>query len=707
LNYNDLKSIAGSKKMRFKMSAPAKSFYVVSQQERPYIEPSFTKEVFKEEKPRFLLITAVGASGKSALAVKLSADTGMPMLDLGAHPPVADNTLTGLLTTCFPLEQLSAILTSLKSGTFGVIIDGIDEGRSKVNEAAFSAFLEDLIKLSAGSSNTSVVLLGRTQALIDCWVYLEERNISVGLASIEPFAQEQAVHYIDTFANPPVMGQRAHYDATRDFILSRLASAFPGENPKYLSFIGYPPVLDAIATLLREEKNYFKLSQDLAGSNEVEANLLYKIASYVLDRERLAKILPNVVRALLAEFPPAERTRIEAAAYEFQEQAARLVAYILNEPYSMNVIPQPGLNAQYEEQLATPLAEHPFLVGGARDFRNAIFEAVCLAILIASGKAHCSSLVNSYAKGRRSNLYLIQMLNQVASNCVIDSSMMQVLIGAALEFRSMESKAEITVEPCQSVDQDAVDVALDNDIDIDLLIEIISLQADEAGKKFNFSCLIKGGDVVALGPRLSACFIEMPCEVTLSSPGELELTAPVELSARRINLMSPTLVAKAQPKSDEKEIVLEAREIVSTLISLPVESGSEFTVRVTETAGHHYPLVKYIKERKSLPAADCVRAKYLKLRKILTHFRSHSKGTMAKLRAKVENERVAGNDMGMPVLERLVRDGILVPNGAFYFLQPTNVDKFLGVSWTRLREGEVNQKLVEYLQSIKQPSTPS
>jgi hypothetical protein len=707
LNYNDLKSIAGSKKTIFKMSSPAKSFYVVSMQQRPYIEPSFTKQVFKEENPRFLLINAVGASGKSALAIKLSADTGMPMLDLGGHPPVADNTLTGLLTTCFPIEQLSAILTSLKSGTFGVIIDGIDEGRSKVNEPAFNAFLEDLIKLSAGSPKTSLVLLGRTQALIDCWVYLEERNISVGLASIEPFEQQQAVHYIDTFANPPVMGQRAHYDDTRDFILSRLASAFPGEDPKYLSFIGYPPVLDAIATLLREEKNYFKLSQDLAGSNEVESNLLYKIASYVLDRERLAKILPNVVRGLLAEFPPAERTKIEAEAYEFEEQAARLVAYILNEPYTMNVIPQPGLNAQYEEQLATPLAEHPFLVGGARDFRNAIFEAVCLAILIASGKPIYASLVNNYGKGRRSNLYLIQMLNQVASNCLIDSSMMHVLIGAALEFRSMESKAEITIEPSQAIDHDIVEVAFDNDIDIDLLIEIISSQSDEAGKKFDFRCLIKAGEVVPLGPRLSACFIEMPCEVTLLAPEEIELTAPVELRARRINLMSTTLVAKAQPKSEEKEIVLEAREIVSTLISLPVENGSEFTVRVTETADHHYPLVKYIKERKSLPTADGVRAKYLKLRKILTHFRSHSKGTMAKLRAKVDNERVAGNDIGMPVLERLLQDGILFPSGAFYFLQPANVDKFLGVSWTRLREGEVNQKLVEYLQSITHKPTSS
>lgn len=189
---------------------------MVRRQERHYIEPSFTKQDFNEESPTFLLITAVGASGKSALANKLSADSGMPLLNLGAHPPVADNTLTGLLTTTFPLEQLSDILTSMKNGTYGVIIDGIDEGRSKVNEPAFNAFLDDLIKRSAGSSKTCFVLLGRTQALLDCWVYLQERRVSVGLASIAPFSREQAVRYIDTFAEAPVLAQRAHYDAARD-----------------------------------------------------------------------------------------------------------------------------------------------------------------------------------------------------------------------------------------------------------------------------------------------------------------------------------------------------------------------------------------------------------------------------------------------------------------------------------------------------------
>ena len=159
---------------------------MVRRQERHYIEPSFTKQDFNEESPTFLLITAVGASGKSALANKLSAHSGMPLLNLGAHPPVADNTLTGLLTTTFPLEQLSDILTSMKNGTYGVIIDGIDEGRSKVNEPAFNAFLDDLIKRSAGSSKTCFVFFGRTQAFLIAG-YTSKKGVSVSGSHHCPF----------------------------------------------------------------------------------------------------------------------------------------------------------------------------------------------------------------------------------------------------------------------------------------------------------------------------------------------------------------------------------------------------------------------------------------------------------------------------------------------------------------------------------------
>jgi hypothetical protein len=297
------------------------------------------------------------------LANKLSSDIGLPVLNLGKHPPVADNTLTGILTTSFPYENLAGVLIGLKNGTYGVIVDGIDEGRSKVNEQAFNAFLEDLIRLSSGSQKTTFVLLGRTQALIDCWVYLQGRGVSVGLASIEPFAREKAVEYIDTFAKPPVSGQREQYNTARDLILAKLEGAFSGQAAQYLSFIGYPPVLDAIATLLKEEKNYQKLAADLqeSGSQGVQTDLLFKISAYLLKREKVDKVLPNVVQGLIAEFPAQIQGEIKARAYDFQEQSARLVSHCLGTPCALEIIPQPGLNLQYEEQVESFLADHPFL----------------------------------------------------------------------------------------------------------------------------------------------------------------------------------------------------------------------------------------------------------------------------------------------------------------------------------------------------------
>jgi hypothetical protein len=165
------------------------------------------------------------------------------------------------------------------------------------------------------------------------------------------------------------------------------------------------------------------------------------------------------------------------------------------------------------------------------------------------------------------------MLNQVAPGGSVDTSIVHVLIGAALEYRSVESRAEITIEPGVAMDQDGDQIELNDNIDLDILMEVLSSGSDEAEKKFNFKFPIRGTDNVMLGSRLSACFIEMPCEVTLSGSGELELTAPVEVSARKIHLSSPGLIVRAQPKSKEKEVILEAHEVTSSITTLPARTG--------------------------------------------------------------------------------------------------------------------------------------
>jgi len=90
----------------------------------------------------------------------------------------------------------------------------------------------------------------------------------------------------------------------------------------------------------------------------------------------------------------------------------------------------------------------------------------------------------------------------------------------------------------------------------------------------------------------------------------------------------------------------------------------------------------------------------MRLRKILTHFRSHSKGAMAKYRDKIENERVAGNPIGEAVLNRLLHDGVLILKDPMYFIQTDQVGQLLGISWPELRKGDISDKLLQYLRSI-------
>jgi hypothetical protein len=139
---------------------------------------------------------------------------------------------------------------------------------------------------------------------------------------------------------------------------------------------------------------------------------------------------------------------------------------------------------------------------------------------------------------------------------------------------------------------------------------------------------------------------------------------------------------------------------VSSDITTLGSAGVDFAITVEDMGRLQFPLVQHAKQRAKAPQDPALRDKYLRLRKILTHFRSHSKGALAKYRDKIENPRVAGNRVGSAVLERLVRDGVLIIEGPLYFLDPNSLDELLGISWPELRKGGLSEKLLRYLTSI-------
>ncbi len=344
MKYDAFKSIVNSRKQPVEFQTSSDSFFVEDTRVTPYIEPSFSKIEFPKEKPSILLVSAVGASGKTTTARALSFDTQLPILNLAKHKPVADNTLTGILTSSYPIEKIGNVLKGLREGTHGIIIDGIDEARSKTTEQGFEAFLDDLIERSKGSASTAIVVLGRSQVLLSTWCYLVDKGADVGMVQIDPFDLDQAKSYIDVCAIESATGQRENYEQARDAVLTRLSAAFQPSaataEDTFLSFIGYPPVLDAIATLLRTERNYHRIQQALSDGTggQLEINLLIRISDYLLDREHTEKAMPNFIDSIVADAEESYREVLRQSLFDHEEQCARVLARALSRPFPCQII---------------------------------------------------------------------------------------------------------------------------------------------------------------------------------------------------------------------------------------------------------------------------------------------------------------------------------------------------------------------------------
>jgi hypothetical protein len=187
------------------------SLRTFSQQNDKYIKPNFSSEdegIKKGVVPKIILLAAAGAAGKSELTRYLSAAYGMPIIDLASHPPVASNSLIGLFVETMGAKGLGIYTENLQNGKGVMVIDGLDEGLLKTKDAAFMAFLDDVIAIAKDASNTPFLLLGRTNAIERCAFYLWEKNISAGILNMEPFTEEQAKEFIDK-----QLGGDIRYDA--------------------------------------------------------------------------------------------------------------------------------------------------------------------------------------------------------------------------------------------------------------------------------------------------------------------------------------------------------------------------------------------------------------------------------------------------------------------------------------------------------------
>ncbi|GET31479.1 hypothetical protein PbJCM13498_03420 [Prolixibacter bellariivorans] len=658
-----------------------------------YVKPDFTElmgRIKEGNNPKVILISAAGATGKSELTKYLSSSLQMPVFNLSQHKPVASNSLTGLFFDTLGHVGLGKFVEGLKTGKATLIIDALDEGYIKTTVQGFNSFLDEIVNICGDADGIPFVLLGRTQVMEHCWLYLEENGVETSLLKIEPFTVAQANEFIDKQIDERKFPQE--YKKTRDYIIKSVEGFFKNtaeiKHRQYQSFIGYAPVLLSITKLLRAAKNYHALYEDLVRDDFKGVDLITSIVQYILLRDKEEKIDRLVLPSLLGDRTPDFRQNVLEKAYSVDEQCIRLLYSQISKPYQACVSEDAKFNALYEDKISEWIKEHPFLENNK--IQNAVFESYIIAKMI--GKAEYEEAVFEYLKTKYKDAFMLFFIfERLNDEHKINPKFLPFL------YSSIKSLDDKQFSTCMSIDE------IDEDTNsIHCEVEFSNIQEDPT----TFDMALNRDTGLYLNSVLSNVFVNAGIDIVLDGK-RCELSSPITLNCNNIIISTDEFVLEKGVANSKDGIVFECESCQIDYANGQVPSlinhlGAEQKFQIITKNRPEFPFVDFYEPTDlSLQITDpLLKDKYLKLRKIIALFRSHSKGRMAKFRDKIENRRVTGNIIGEKVLEELIDKKILYSDDKFYYIDPEYMHEHLGVSYNDIKLRIINDKTIDFLNNI-------
>lgn len=331
----------------------------VAEPDPHFVPPSLAEIEAQAAKPSGFatLVSARGAAGKTMLAHQLSARSGTPLWSLEADKAVSGDALAARLSSYL---GSSNPLTAVSQGNFrSLIIDSLDEARIRVTSQSWEEFLASLAEYA--KAGLHLVLLGRRRTIENVWVELGELGVTTALYEVSHFGSAQQSQYVDVKALDGA-SPSPEYSRARDAVLKNLRG--DGDVELGDTFVGYPPVLDAVARLVGLRANHHAVAQHF---------------SEAAPTDRRIEVLEDILQALLQRdqqkaTPLAEDLELApASTYPPEEQLDWLAHKLLGAPRpSLDACP-PESRQQYTEQIQGFIADHPFVSDG--DWASPVFAA--------------------------------------------------------------------------------------------------------------------------------------------------------------------------------------------------------------------------------------------------------------------------------------------------------------------------------------------
>lgn len=530
-------------------------------------------------------------------------------------------------------------------------------------------------------------------------LYFEDKGLKVSVQRIEPFDMSQARNFIDKHScDNKNIQYDVNYKKLRDYILDKVQAFFKNqsdlERQQRIHFLGYAPVLMAIATSIKKNKNYYGYLTQLENSQNTGLELILEIVKYIIDREQNDKIANLLIPHITKGRGEKDIRQMKDHAYCEEEQCYRLICNVLGISCDYIVSDDNKLNERYNERINEWVREHPFLDSQNHDFQNIVFECYVLSVLMKCGKY--KEYVNLYLESKYKDSYMLYFIYTHFAN-VVDKDHVDYIYHSLSSLDQNNDKAYMQI--CQLEDSEQYynfEVLLKND---GIKTKAgLSLSISKDTPRLTLRNIIS--NVI-----IDAENIDLNIEVANNSKN-IEIYAPVTITCNNVSISgSITLYPCTETvngvlldckKFDFKSVANNECHVINHL-----RENEAFEIYSNNHTSFPYEQYRQGKSEIKCESED-IRQKYIKLRKIIICFRSHSKGSMARYKGKIGSSRLIGSDMGPIVLNSLIESGIIDDSdNIMYFLNRDKLSEVLGVTYDEIKSNKLTPKISSFLGSMK------
>lgn len=641
-----------------------------------YVEPNFNEVPISistlSNNPRFILFSAPGATGKTALAKHISYIKHGIYWDLPDNK-VAEYSLQGALQNAVGAEYLSDFYKSIKNGEEFLVIDAFDEAEAGSGRTGIEFFLRDLDSITKDCNNICAILMARTESALFIKNYLLNYNIPFIHYEVGYFAEYNAKTYIKNGL------EKLNVPITR--IVNQCIDAQFKEIERILlekdteSFLGYAPVLNALSASYDDERNTLTLLKKITNS-ENNCQLLKNILDDLLIRER-----KKFLKALKVKLPQIKNYSDHI--YDKNEQILRLFGKLAYDDENLFV---PDIDScipieyheEYLEIVNIQLSQHPFIKiierngNSIYDFSGTAFRdfVIAYSLSLKDSNDFVQEYINTCNKYCPSQL-LVEFYN-IFSNANIEGK------DIPLMYNSFKAHAQVGDKVSIHINGDSNDCSI-----------IFILEKDEINLlslEFNINNLNNGIYV----DQLSNCYIDIDGKLYIgNSKNEARINNSI-INCNEIIWKSEKVSIEAYSPGECTLITNSMDYTTDTLprIEVKIDNKNNFKILCPNLKGYYKLMPYQVNEDIENKVDEFISFANL-IRRIFSCLRSHSKDAPARKIDFIDNRIININEDKKHILNFLLNENILYTDEQdwLYKLNTNKVSEY-SINWNNVREGD-------------------